>query len=358
MQALDLNFATRPFRNNTLLWAGLALALIAIGALTLWNVQTYLESTHGLADLRQRAGDIESRRSDLARRDEETLLAIGLYELEPLAARAEKANDVIRWKAFSWTRLFNLLQDVQPYGVQMATISPVFRTEETGGRTDSGVAGMVPVTVDGVARGLEDFLDFQRDLLTDPHFDRVEPVRASTDNNSGETIFQLRFYYDPSIGSEGPTDLVADGGDDVDASVAEDATDGAGPVADEPGEEDLATAGEEIMGAAEPTEEFLAMDALEPGDLAAETPSEEPDAEPPPPAETAAAPAATPETPPAAVEEEPEEKQPRKRNPRRRGGGRKGANRNAAEPRPGTAGEADETPDEPGGASAPVEEAP
>jgi hypothetical protein len=52
--------------------------------------------------------------------------------VEQLTIGADKANEVIGWKSFSWTRLFNLLEEVLPHEVQMVSIRPVFRPEAPG----------------------------------------------------------------------------------------------------------------------------------------------------------------------------------------------------------------------------------
>ena len=50
--------------------------------------------------------------------------------------------------------------------------------------------------MEGTARDLTAFLEFERSLITNTHFDRVEPER-STHTKNGEILFQLSFLYDP-----------------------------------------------------------------------------------------------------------------------------------------------------------------
>jgi hypothetical protein len=45
MQALELNLASRPFKNNTLPWVGLSLALALLVGVTVWNVRSYQRHT-------------------------------------------------------------------------------------------------------------------------------------------------------------------------------------------------------------------------------------------------------------------------------------------------------------------------
>ena len=122
------------------------------------------------------------------------------YDIEALAIRAQKANEVIRWKAFSWTLLFNRLEDVQPWDVQMASIHPTFRPQGdvVNARQLDQVSG-VPVAVEGTAKDLKAFLDLERGLIRSPYFTRVEPERTDRDSQTRETVFRLRFIYDPDV---------------------------------------------------------------------------------------------------------------------------------------------------------------
>jgi hypothetical protein len=207
VQAVDLNLATRPFKNDTLLWVALLVAVTTLGWLTWWNVQTWRDHRMLVADLRQDQANIEERFDSLDQRDRRALRDIDRVDLAALSTKLEKANEVIRWKSFSWTQLFNLLERVQPYNVQMASVHPVFRGERSAARDEIEDLEQVPVSVEGTAKTLRDLLEFERNLIFDPHFDRVEPERFHTDENSGETIFRMRFLYDPRVGLE------VDGGD-------------------------------------------------------------------------------------------------------------------------------------------------
>ncbi len=199
MQPLDLNLASRPFRNNTLLWAGLMIAVVVLGLLSAWNYQTFSKKSLYVEDLEIREGSFEKKYAELDREEVRINADLKKHELTELVVRADKANDVIHWKAFSWTRLFNQLQEVLPYDVQMTSVRPVFRDDR---RRRSRMAetepdNSVPVNVEGIAKTIEAFLDFERRLFEDPHFDRVEPEGYEVDEHSRETIFRLRFQYRP-----------------------------------------------------------------------------------------------------------------------------------------------------------------
>ena len=202
MQALDLNLATRPFKNDTLLWSGLCLAVALIGWASLWNTQTWLEHRALLSTLRETETSLRNRAADLERRDEQARGGIAKYEIPVVKLKAEKANEIIRWKAFSWTRLFNQLEHVLPGNVEMSSVRPVFRGETARTRNSVEDPALVPVSVDGASKDLRDMLEFERNLIRDPHFDVVEPESWATDEQTNETVFRMRFLYDPRVGAE------------------------------------------------------------------------------------------------------------------------------------------------------------
>ena len=153
-------------------------------------------------DLQREVASIQSKMDELDGRDREALRAIDAFDLGLLSAKSAKANEVIRWKSFSWTRLFNRLQEIQPWDVQMTAIRPVFNvTGQAADRQEDFET--VPVSVEGVAKTPDDFWKLQAALIFEDHFDRVEPQHTTLDTVSGETVFRLTFNYDPR---ELPTD--------------------------------------------------------------------------------------------------------------------------------------------------------
>jgi len=196
MNPLDLNLASRPMRNNTLLWiAHAALALAILGGTT-WNVTAYVRHDRDLDVLNAERDSFESRMSDLQRRENSARRGIGKYDLNDLNLRADKAGDVIERKALSWTRLFNQMEEVLPYEVRMATIRPVFSFGRQGQRDREKVGGGIPVSVEGSAKTLQAFLEFERALIQDPHFDQIEPHRFNR-GEADDVVFEMRFLYFP-----------------------------------------------------------------------------------------------------------------------------------------------------------------
>jgi hypothetical protein len=207
---LELNLASRPFRNNVPIWAVHAAIALGVVAFTAWNVHSFVDAGQKLAALEADIGSTEKQLAELDRRDREAMAGIRVFDPKTLDAQAEQANEIIMRRGLSWTRLFNLFEKIVPYEVRMTAIRPVYGTREAEvrgrGARASVVAGTVPIDVEGVAQSLEAFLEFERALIMDTHFAEVEPVRTETTPGNPEVEFQLHFLYDPEgkIGVERP----------------------------------------------------------------------------------------------------------------------------------------------------------
>ena len=197
MRSLELNLASRPFRNNSLLWLGYLVLAVAVVSFTAWNTVTFVDTGRKLDQLRNTVGSVESRLNDVDQRERSAEGRIGKHDVRYLTTQTMRANEVIHRKAFSWTGLFNVLEDVQPYEVKMTSIRPLFGTDPTGiSLASSAGPEVVPVSVDGVAKTVQAFFDFEDALIRDPHIDRIEPTRSNRAKN-GEILFALSFLYYP-----------------------------------------------------------------------------------------------------------------------------------------------------------------
>ena len=195
MRGLELNLASRPFRNNTPIWTAHALLLGCVLGFSAWNVRTLLDTNRRLEALQSSLGGVERQLGALDRREDDAVKAARAFDLKTMRIQADKANDIILRRGLSWTRLFNTLEKVVPYEVRMTAIRPLYGGG--GGARDSAFEGTVPVDVEGTAQSFESFLELERSLIVDPHFAEVEPIRNETPQGTAEVKFQLRFLYDP-----------------------------------------------------------------------------------------------------------------------------------------------------------------
>jgi hypothetical protein len=208
IQPLELNLSSAPFRNNILIWVscGLAVALLAI--FTLWNVYSYNDVQRSLGSLEDSIETLDQKFSDLNTRQTTANREISKFDLESLEVRAFMANEVIGSKAFSWTLLFNHMEEVLPWNVQMVSIHPIFRKGRQR-RDDDAEASRsdFAVVVEGVSKDLLALLDFERALFAHNQFDRPEPDQHEV-LDTGEVGFSLKFTYFTHAMTDGEPVLV------------------------------------------------------------------------------------------------------------------------------------------------------
>lgn len=211
MRSLSLNLASRPFRNNTLVWAGYVVLLLAAAGFSYWNVSSYGHYKRELVDLDAVQGNMDQEQLDLRNRHGQIVRAVRTFDVKAIGRRTSKANQVIEWKAFSWTRLFNRLEEMLPNNVRMTSVRPIFR-EADRNEDDADLRQSISVTVEGLARDLDAFLQIQTELIQHESFGYVRPRYADRTDN-GEYSFGVEFLYYPGE----PIDL----GDSIEAETAD-----------------------------------------------------------------------------------------------------------------------------------------
>jgi hypothetical protein len=213
IQPLDLNFSSKPFRDNTLIWVSCGLAVALLTVFTLWNVVSYNHVQASLAALEERIETFDENFGDLNTRQATTNREISRFDLDSLAVRAFMANEVIGSKTFSWTLLFNHMEEVLPWNVQMVSIHPIFDKERRRLDVEEQAShNEFLIVVEGVSQDLMALLDFERALFAHQQFDRPEPDQHEVLDN-GEVGFSLKFTYytqllssDEAVGPVGPVD--------------------------------------------------------------------------------------------------------------------------------------------------------
>jgi hypothetical protein len=206
MRSLDLNLASRPFRNNVPIWVGHAVLLALVVLVAVWNARTYFGAVRDLAAVRADIGSVTQQLTALDARDTAAQQGAKAFDLKTLQIQADKANDIILRRGLSWTRLFNQLEKVVPYEVRTTAVRPAYGSRDVTSSRGGTFEGSVPIVVEGTAQSLEAFLEFERALIVDPHFSGVEPLRTETLPGNPDVHFELNFLYDPEgrLGGEHP----------------------------------------------------------------------------------------------------------------------------------------------------------
>lgn len=181
---IGVNLATRPLGNQIFPWTCLGLLTLAVLVATSANLWFYSTRARDARITRSRVAEAEEATRDLVERREELLQELRGIDVADLNLQMKTANDLLRLRGFSWTRLFNDLEKVQPYRVQLETIQP----NSAGEKIMIGIAGE--------AESHDDFLAYIDNLLDSPHFSNVDP-RSEAETRRGGYRFTLQMLYHP-----------------------------------------------------------------------------------------------------------------------------------------------------------------
>jgi len=126
---LNLNLATLPYEDAREFWTrwGMAVALLALFTLGLlgWTVRGWVEAgrdRHNIAQLQQM----------ISGRDHERTQAQTFLEMSANRSTRDQSqfvNGLIHRKSFSWTLVFEDLEQVMPPNLHVVALSPVFNEQ-------------------------------------------------------------------------------------------------------------------------------------------------------------------------------------------------------------------------------------
>jgi hypothetical protein len=185
VRAVDLNFASNPFRNNTPYYLGYTAAGALLLAFTLYNgyaFRTYSRGAAALeADQHKKRTQLEHYYGEAGKLQRE----IEKKDIKALNASADFTNGLLVRRRFSWTDLLNSLEEVQPYQVRLLSLRPIVMPRG------------ILVDARAVAKDLQSFWNFQQNLQNHRKFRRVYPAGYLRSSELGEYIFNISFNYFP-----------------------------------------------------------------------------------------------------------------------------------------------------------------
>jgi Tfp pilus assembly protein PilN len=191
----SLNLATRPFHNNTLYWSAIVACVLLLSAFTWHNVHQ-----HGTVrdDLHTWSSALETHRIVLTKLSSEVASmkeAVDEVDLVAFSKQSNFANSVILSRLFSWTSLFDRLEEVLPPKVRIRSIRPSLGD------------GVIEISIDGMTPEYGALMEFEEALIQSEHFTLVYPENESSRVKKNEINFNLNFAYLPRGAEEAfPTD--------------------------------------------------------------------------------------------------------------------------------------------------------
>jgi hypothetical protein len=121
---LRLNLSSRPFYNDRAVTAGIVVIAVLTAALTAFNVVQIISLNNLNRELAAQVGASESRAAELRGKAQATRQAMNQDEVSIVQEEARAANVLINRRVFSWTDLFNHLEETLPEDVRVLAVAP------------------------------------------------------------------------------------------------------------------------------------------------------------------------------------------------------------------------------------------
>lgn len=198
MKSMGPNLATRPFANErpvkratSLIWL-IALALLVI------NVFIYQRYLSGQYEQRQAIEDLQTR----IEAEQQTIVQLeddlAALDLDRQNERIEFLNVEIAKRTFSWSRLFDRLEEVLPPEVRLSRVAPrAAEQRHVDARLgDQSVEDLVAIELHGRAEDGDHLLEFVDGLFEHSSF-LVPNLVSEQENDDFSLDFSLRVLYRP-----------------------------------------------------------------------------------------------------------------------------------------------------------------
>ena len=173
---LRTNLATRPFYNERAAHVAIGIAAALVLAITVLNaVQVVRLSKHN-TELSSQTGAERAEAVRLTAEARRIRNTIDKDELALIVGAAHEANALIDQRTFSWTALFNRIEETLPSDVMLTSVRPAIRDGVT--RVDLAVLG----------RSIEDVDEFMDRLEATGTFQDVIPA---TQDRTDEGLYRV-----------------------------------------------------------------------------------------------------------------------------------------------------------------------
>ena len=183
---LRANLSSRPFYNERLVSAGIAVvALVAIALTGFGGYRLYVLSKQR-TELKSRIDRDVAQAQQIERAAVALQRNIDRATLVQLAGSTQEANVLIDARTFSWTVFFGVIEKTMPFDLRLVRVSP--RVER----------GNIRVTISVVGRKLEDidaFVDALQDSGT--FYDLLAKNKERSDDDNTYRADVIAYYLPP-----------------------------------------------------------------------------------------------------------------------------------------------------------------
>jgi Tfp pilus assembly protein PilN len=179
------NLATRPFYNEPAVRLWLFAAAVVVGAATVFNISQMLRYSRSDTELARQAANDEARAAELRAEAARLRSTVDARQIERASLEAQRANELIDRRTFSWTALWNELEATLPQNVRITSFRP--RLEPKRGNV---------VTISLIARSVDDVQQFMENLEKTGAFPEIFPPSERT-NEDGQLETVIEAVYTP-----------------------------------------------------------------------------------------------------------------------------------------------------------------
>jgi hypothetical protein len=187
---LRTNLSSRPFYNDRAVRLGIGVAVVAVAALSAFNVAQIVSLNARNQELVERAEAAETLANEWRAKADGIRQTLNAGDVATMQAAAREANALIERRAFSWTDLFNRFEQTLPEDVRIGAVQPQL---DPNGRL------VIVTTV--YSRRIEDLDAFIERLEETGAFRGVASRQDDTEDD-GTIRSVIQGFYDPRAARE------------------------------------------------------------------------------------------------------------------------------------------------------------
>jgi Tfp pilus assembly protein PilN len=188
LKAISVNLASRPFYNHRLYLVVYAVCAGILVGMTGLNLYSFTANQIALGKMDEARQVLEREMAGLERQEARVRRELDGISIKEFGPKNEFARRTILQRVFSWTLLFNRLEQLQPPDVKLRSIRPTI--------AEQGIF----IQVVGMAKTPGAITDFEEALIASPLFSEVYPHTEGKQPRG--MSFDLSFRYLPARAAE------------------------------------------------------------------------------------------------------------------------------------------------------------